>query len=99
MDCAKPHAVVLAEAGCSAPVIAAISGHLTLGEVQRYIDESDRVKTAKRAIKALPKSKGFYPKSGTELSNRASAALSNLKINTPAQQLITAVSVHRGLAR
>jgi integrase len=47
----------LAEAGCSAPVIAAISGYLTLSEVQRYIDEADRVRMARLGIKALPKSK------------------------------------------
>jgi integrase len=36
----------LAEAGCSAPQIASISGHKTLSEVQRYIEEADRDKMA-----------------------------------------------------
>jgi integrase len=40
----------LAEAGCSAPQIAAISGHKSLREVQRYIEEADRVRLAKDAI-------------------------------------------------
>jgi integrase len=40
----------LAEAGCSAPEIAALSGHLTLAEVQRYIDKADKARMAKNAM-------------------------------------------------
>jgi integrase len=36
----------LAEAGCTAPQIAAISGHKSLVEVQRYIDDANRDKMA-----------------------------------------------------
>lgn len=36
----------LAEAGCSAPQIASISGHKSLAEVQRYIEEANRDKMA-----------------------------------------------------
>ena len=47
----------LAEAGCTAPEIASISGHRSLKEVQRYIDEADRAKLARNAvakIRAVP---------------------------------------------
>jgi len=50
-----------AEAGCSAHEIMAISGHVTLAEVQRYTVAADRARLAKRAmakatvIKARPK--------------------------------------------
>jgi integrase len=40
----------LAEAGCTAPEIASISGHRSLKEVQRYIDEADRAKLARNAV-------------------------------------------------
>ncbi len=40
----------LAEAGCSANVIAAISGHATLREVQRYTAAADQVRMARSAI-------------------------------------------------
>lgn len=40
----------LAEAGCTAPEIAAITGHRSLREVQRYIDAADRVKLAHNAM-------------------------------------------------
>ena len=43
----------LAEAGCSAPQIAAISGHLTLKEVQRYIDDADQAMLAEAAIERI----------------------------------------------
>jgi integrase len=41
----------LAEAGCTAHEIAAISGHATLAEVQRYCDAADQTKLARRAAK------------------------------------------------
>jgi integrase len=40
----------LAEAGCSAPEIASISGHASLAEVQRYIAAADRAKLARNAV-------------------------------------------------
>jgi len=43
----------LAEAGCSAHEIMAISGHLTLAEVTRYTVAANRVHLAKRAFEAL----------------------------------------------
>lgn len=43
----------LAEAGCSAPEIAAISGHKSLREVQRYIEEADQARLAMAAIGRL----------------------------------------------
>jgi integrase len=43
----------LAETGCSAPQIAAISGHKTLKEVQRYIEEADQERLARAAMAIL----------------------------------------------
>jgi len=43
----------LAEAGCSANEIAAISGHKTLREVQRYTDAVDQERMARVAIRRL----------------------------------------------
>ncbi|MGA8758837.1 MAG: tyrosine-type recombinase/integrase, partial [Stellaceae bacterium] len=40
----------LAEAGCSAPQIAAISGHKSLAEVQRYVEAANRAKMAQAAM-------------------------------------------------
>ena len=43
----------LAEAGCSANVIAAISGHASLQEVQRYTAAADQVRLARSAIESM----------------------------------------------
>jgi integrase len=43
----------LAEAGCSAHEIAAISGHATLAEVQRYTKAADQKRMAKSAMKTV----------------------------------------------
>jgi integrase len=43
----------LAEIGCSANQIAAITGHASLSEVQRYTKAADRKRMAKEAIKKL----------------------------------------------
>jgi integrase len=43
----------LAETGCSAPEIAAISGHKSLKEVQRYIEEANQAQLARAAIRRL----------------------------------------------
>jgi integrase len=40
----------LAEAGCSAPQIAAINGHKTLAEVQRYVEAANKAKLAQAAM-------------------------------------------------
>jgi integrase len=43
----------MAEAGCTAPQIAAVSGHASLEEVQRYIDAADRAKLARAAMNKI----------------------------------------------
>jgi len=43
----------LAEIGCSAPEIAAISGHKSLREVQRYIEEADQARLAQAAMRRM----------------------------------------------
>jgi integrase len=47
----------LAELGCSASVIAAISGHSTLREVSRYTAAADQVRLARQGIEALTRTK------------------------------------------
>jgi integrase len=46
----KAQARRLAEAGCTAPEIAAITGHRSLAQVQKYIDAANRVKMAQNAM-------------------------------------------------
>jgi integrase len=58
----------LAEAGCSANQIAAISGHATLREVERYTRAADRKRMATDAMEAI----GGKPKSRTPLENSLS---------------------------
>jgi integrase len=48
----------LAEAGCSANVIASISGHKTLKEVERYTRAADQEKMARAAMAAMVKGVG-----------------------------------------
>jgi len=43
----------LAEAGCTAAQIAAISGHKSLAEVQRYIEAASQQRLAEAAITHL----------------------------------------------
>lgn len=43
----------LAEAGCTAPQIASISGHTTLSEVQRYIAAAKQAKLARSAMERI----------------------------------------------
>jgi integrase len=45
----------LAEAGCSANVIAAISGHKSLNEVQRYTAAADQLRMARMGMDAMTK--------------------------------------------
>jgi integrase len=47
----------LAELGCSASVIASISGHSTLREVARYTAAADQVRLARQGIEALTRTK------------------------------------------
>lgn len=47
----------LAEAGCSASQIAAISGHATLREIERYIKAADQKRLATAAMEAVQKDK------------------------------------------
>jgi integrase len=49
----KAQCRLLAEAGCTAPQIAAISGHKSLSEVQRYIEAAEQVKLAKAAMATI----------------------------------------------
>jgi integrase len=46
----------LAEAGCSENVIAAISGHKSLKEVQRYTAAANQLKLARQGMEAMRKS-------------------------------------------
>ena len=46
----------LAEIGCSAHMIAAITGHASLAEVQRYTKAADRKHMAREAMKKLTES-------------------------------------------
>ena len=49
----RPRPRILAEAGCSASVIAAVTGHKTLREVARYTAAADQLRLARRGIEAL----------------------------------------------
>jgi len=49
----------LAELGCSASVIASISGHSTLREVSRYTAAADQVRLARQGIEALTQNKNW----------------------------------------
>ena len=51
----------LAELGCSASVIAAISGHATLREVSRYTAAADQVRLARQGVEALTRTKTVKP--------------------------------------
>ena len=47
----------LAEAGCSASVIASISGHATLREVSRYTAAAEQAQLARMGIEAVTRTK------------------------------------------
>jgi integrase len=51
--CAKPLHGGLAEIGCTAHQIAAITGHASLSEVQRYTKAADRKRMAREAMAKL----------------------------------------------
>jgi integrase len=55
----------LAEAGCSAPEIMAISGHKNLSELQHYIEAANQGRLAKRAMartETFPSANSDFPK-------------------------------------
>ena len=55
----------LAEAGCTAPEIMAISGHKSLAEVERYIKSAEQTVMADRAIartETYPRADQSYPR-------------------------------------
>ena len=54
----------LAEAGCSAPEIMAISGHTSLREVQRYCAAADQARMARTAMATM--TSAFSPPAGGE---------------------------------
>jgi integrase len=65
--CASPHGLRkaacrrLAEAGCSASVIAAISGHATLREIARYTASADQARMARTGIAAITRTSSGKP--------------------------------------
>jgi enterobacteria phage integrase len=76
----KPHGLRkaaarrLAEAGCSASEIAAITGHKTLAEVERYTRAADQVRLARQAIrKQIETESGKLP--SDDVANDGSEAL------------------------
>jgi len=79
-DRCKPHGLReaaarrLAEAGCSASEIAAITGHKTLAEVERYTRAADQVRLARQAIRKQIETGSGKPPSD-EVANDGSEAL------------------------
>jgi integrase len=51
----------LAEAGCSANLIAAVSGHRSLREVQRYTEAADQARMARSAMEAVTRTSSVKP--------------------------------------
>ena len=68
----------LAEAGCSASEIAAITGHKTLAEVERYTRAADQERLARQAIQRQTETRNGKPPAD-ELANTTDGAL---KINS-----------------
>jgi integrase len=74
----KPHGLRkaaarrLAEAGCNVHEIAAITGHKTLSEIQRYTERVDRERLARQAIAAIT------TKTGTKVSRSRDNARQNV---------------------
>lgn len=52
----------LAEAGCSANLIAAVSGHRSLREVQRYTEAADQARMARSAMETVTRTSGVKPR-------------------------------------
>jgi integrase len=51
----------LAEAGCSANLIAAVSGHKSLREVQRYTEAADQARMARTAMETVTRTSSVKP--------------------------------------
>ncbi|MFX6357469.1 tyrosine-type recombinase/integrase, partial [Acinetobacter baumannii] len=68
----------LAEAGCSASEIAAITGHKTLAEVERYTRAADQERLARQAIQRQSTNQSGKPLSD-EVANTTDEVL---KINS-----------------
>jgi integrase len=51
----------LAEAGCSANLIAAVSGHKSLREVQRYTEAADQARMARSAMETVTRTSSVKP--------------------------------------
>src|SRR6516165_7289433 len=91
----KPHGLRkaaarrLAEAGCSASEIMAITGHKTLAEVERYTRAAEQQRLARQAIKRQSENKSGK----LELDEVANTTDELLKINN----LINKVALPRGL--
>jgi enterobacteria phage integrase len=79
----------LAEAGCSASEIAAITGHKTLAEVERYTRAADQERLARQAIQRQSENKSGKP----ELDRVANTIDELAKINS----LIAKLALPRGL--
>ena len=62
----KAQARRLAEAGCSAHEIAAITGHRTLSEVQRYTAAAEQTRLADAAIRTVSRTRSVYPSTRSE---------------------------------
>ncbi len=61
----------LAEAGCSAPEIMAISGHASLREVQRYCAAADQARMARSAMATVAMSTSLWFRSITTADQRS----------------------------
>jgi len=79
----------LAEAGCSASEIAAITGHKTLAEVERYTRAADQERLARQAIRKQLETRSGKP-SGDGVANDDDALL---EINS----LIAGMALPRGI--
>jgi integrase len=51
----------LADAGCSANVIAAITGHRSLADVSRYTRSADQLRMARQGIEAITRTSTYKP--------------------------------------
>ena len=84
----------LAEAGCSASEIAAITGHKTLAEVERYTRAADQERLARQAIQRQSDHRPLENKSGKPALDKVANATDELsKINS----LLSKVALPRGL--
>src|SRR5205085_10838889 len=50
---------LLAEHGSTTKEIAAVSGHRTLSEIERYTDRADQARLSRAALKRIPDSKQY----------------------------------------